>query len=588
MINLNDYLDVLNSDDDEFEEIPVPIEEFVSSKDYLGFPTLSEYQLEIVRVGSQIYRESTLIRLFGKEKGESLWRSNKKELIMMLGKGSGKDALSTIICAYIVYQLLCLKDPARYYGKPDGDAIDIVNVAQNAKQASNVFFKGFKNRIKNCPWFAGKYKERASDVAFDKAVTVYSLNSEGESTEGYNILVAVLDEIDGFDEGKETTNGVDMYKTLSATVSSRFADVGKVLMLSFPRSDDGFIMKRYNECVYEKQVIKKSHTFKLNSDLPDGISDNEFTVEWEEDHIISYKFSNIWALRRCTWDVNPTKKIDDFVMDFYRDPADSLGRFACMPSNYAKDGFFRNKARIEESFSYRNGVDDNGLITIKPQHDKQYYIHVDLARLHDNCAVAMAHVDAFKQIKIGNTLTEPTPFVTVDLVRYWKPSKDNPIDFSHVRQFILDIRRAGFNIVLVTFDRWESMQIMEQLNAVSLKTDRLSVDREHYNEMALTMGENRLRGPDVELLKSELRQLIVTKTGKVDHPRKSTKDLSDAVCGSVFNAATLTPRQTEIEVVTSASLAREERKRAENNVIQTPKQKMPDALTEFLKNIKIL
>jgi len=588
MINLNDYLDVLNSDDEEFEEIPVNVEEFVSSTDYLGFPPLSDYQLEIVRVGSQIYKEETLKKLHGEDLGEKLWRSNKKELIMMLGKGAGKDVLSTIICAYIVYQLLCLKDPARYYGKPEGDAIDIVNVAQNAQQASNVFFKGFKNRIKNCPWFAGRYKERAKDVAFDKSVTVYSLNSEGESTEGYNILVAVLDEIDGFDEGKETTNGVDMYKTLSATVSSRFADVGKVLMLSFPRSDDGFIMKKYNECICEKQVVLKKHTFKLNLDLPDDLPENEFMIEWEEDHIISYKFSNIWALRRCTWDVNPTKKIDDFVMDFYRDSADALGRFACMPSDISENGFFRNKARIEESFSYRNGVDYNGVVTIKPQHDKQYYIHVDLARLQDNCAVAMAHVDDFRQIKIGNTLTEPTPFVTVDLVRYWKPSKDNPIDFSHVRQFILDVRRAGFNIVLVTFDRWESMQIMEQLNAVSLKTERLSVDRQHYNEMALTMGENRLKGPDVDLLKSELKQLIVTKTGKVDHPRKSTKDLSDAVCGAVFNAATLTPRQAEIEVVTSSSLAKEERKKQEDNIIRTPKHKMPDALSEFLANMRIL
>ena len=43
-----------------------------------------------------------------------------------------------------MYKLLCLKDPAVYFGKPPGDAIDIINVAVNAQQAKNVFFKGFK------------------------------------------------------------------------------------------------------------------------------------------------------------------------------------------------------------------------------------------------------------------------------------------------------------------------------------------------------------------------------------------------------------------------------------------------------------
>ena len=63
---------------------------------------------------------------------------------MQLGKGSGKDFSSTVGCAYLVYKLLCLKDPSRYFGKPTNDAIDIMNVAINAQQAKNVFFKGFK------------------------------------------------------------------------------------------------------------------------------------------------------------------------------------------------------------------------------------------------------------------------------------------------------------------------------------------------------------------------------------------------------------------------------------------------------------
>ena len=260
MANVLDWSDYMGAlDEDEFEEIPVDVETFVYSKDYLGFPKLSEYQLEIVKIGSQIYKEHTLKRLHGEVEGARLWRQNKKELIMALGKGSGKDALSTIICAYVVYQLLCLKDPAEYYGKPSGDAIDIINVAINADQAANVFFKGFKTRVQKCPWFAGKYRALQKSIVFKKEITVYSGNSEGEATEGYNILLAVLDEIDGFDEGSKEEGhpaANAMYDTLSATVSSRFDDIGKVLILSFPRSKDGFIMTKYHDAIAEKEEAK--------------------------------------------------------------------------------------------------------------------------------------------------------------------------------------------------------------------------------------------------------------------------------------------------------------------------------------------
>lgn len=84
-------------------------------------------------------------------KGE-YWTKTVPDTGWYVGNGpisanSGKDLLSTVAVSYVVYKLLCLKDPARYYGKPSGDAIDIINIAINAQQAKNVFFKGLKNKI---------------------------------------------------------------------------------------------------------------------------------------------------------------------------------------------------------------------------------------------------------------------------------------------------------------------------------------------------------------------------------------------------------------------------------------------------------
>ena len=112
MSEFNIFLDALSGDD--FEETPVTIEEFVTDKNYLSLPPLSDYQYTMLRAMTQIYKAETLIKLYGQELGNKTFKQTCNEVIMQLGKGSGKDYTSTIACAYIVYLLLCLKDPARY------------------------------------------------------------------------------------------------------------------------------------------------------------------------------------------------------------------------------------------------------------------------------------------------------------------------------------------------------------------------------------------------------------------------------------------------------------------------------------------
>jgi hypothetical protein len=157
-IDFKDFFEAL--EEEEFEETPVEIEEFVTSKDYLGLPPLSEYQYMMIKSMTQIYKKETLIKLYGEDAGVKRYKQTCNEIIFQLGKGSGKDYTSTIACSYVVYLLLCLKDPAKYYGKPSGDAIDIINIAINAEQAKRVFFKGFLTRIQKSPWFAGKYDDK--------------------------------------------------------------------------------------------------------------------------------------------------------------------------------------------------------------------------------------------------------------------------------------------------------------------------------------------------------------------------------------------------------------------------------------------
>jgi hypothetical protein len=588
----NDFLEALQ--DNHFEEIPVDVKTFVESPDYLGQPPLSSIQYDVVEAMSQIYRKEDLQILLGTENGSQHYtKYTKNEIILQLGKGSGKDFVSTVACAYVVYKLLCLKDPARYYGKPAGDAIDIINVAINAEQAKNVFFKGFKTKIEKSPWFAGKYDPKVNSVGFDKSITVYSGHSERESHEGLNLFMAVLDEISGFatevgtgnDQGKTADN---IYKAFRGTVDSRFPDLGKVVLLSFPRYNGDFISKRYEEVIMEKDVIERRHKFIINEELPEG-PDNEFEIVWEEDHIKSYKYPRMFALKRPTWEVNPTRKIDDFKIAFLTDLGDAMMRFLCTPT-YSSDAFFKQRDKLEKCMTLRNPVDTYKRFeeNFKPDPDKVYYVHADLAQKHDKCAVAIAHVERWVNIQVIKDYEQVAPIVVVDAVVWWEPKIQGPVDLSEVKKWIINLRREGFNIGMVTFDRWQSFDIQQELKAVGMRTDTVSVAKKHYEDLAMMVYEERVAIPMIPLLLEEMSELKITDNGKrVDHPRKKSKDLADAVCGAVFGAISHTSRDSniEIEIHTWSSASRLADKK--RGMVELDKE-IPDDVMDFLDSYKLI
>ncbi len=63
----------------------------------------------------------------------------RRELILVLGRRSGKSSLSGIYSAYEVYKLLCRGHPQAYYGAPSGSEIRLLCIANDKEQASIVY-----------------------------------------------------------------------------------------------------------------------------------------------------------------------------------------------------------------------------------------------------------------------------------------------------------------------------------------------------------------------------------------------------------------------------------------------------------------
>ena len=507
---------------DEFAEQPVSIEVFVQDRKYLGLPALSEIQTEIVRHSTQIFKKPTLISLMGEKEGSDYYdKYTDNEVICMLGKGSGKDHCARISMAYTTYLLHCLNDPLDYYGKARGVYVDLLNLAVNAQQAQRVFFEPFKNLLLGSPYFNDVgFEPRVSEIFFfSRPVRCFSGHSESEGWEGYEVMTVILDEISAFKTDAELRGELRskgsasaIYNMSKLSVMSRFPEVGKVILLSFPRYKGDFISQRYFGS-REKDEPKT------------------------------------WSIKASTWEVNPTIKREQLESEYIRNPIEARARFECEPPNM-EDAFFRDPDLVRKAFTYRdNPMEEDGVFKNWFNNSDGFtrFMHVDLALKRDRAALSLAHCAGFKEIKTSMGV-EKLPIINVDLVYSWEASIGAEINFASIRQMIVDLCRR-FDVGQVTFDRWQSVEMIQSLKAQGINADFHSVKKSDYDTLMTSIYDTRLRGYWNEILvEEELLKLRLYGNNKIDHPSTGSKDLADALAGAVAGCMKYASIDGEVEI----------------------------------------
>lgn len=538
-LDFEDFDKLLKNDD--LNEEPVPLEVFVTDKHYLGLPPLSEIQVEIGRHITQIFKPETLVQLHGEEEGlEWYEKYTVNEVICQLGKGSGKDHVSRVSLAYISYLLHCLRDPLGYFGKAAGVYVDLVNLAVNAKQAQQVFFDPLKNLLLSSPWANDVgFEPRVQEIFwFSRPVRMFSGHSEAEGWEGYEVLIVVLDEISAFKtdielKGQLRNKGSasEIYEMARASITSRFPSVGKVVLLSFPRFKGDFIQQRY------KSVID------------DLIAQGGVMLDEKFGNRGGYKEAKSWALKAATWEVNPTRTREEFENEFRRDPVMARARFACEPPEM-EDAYFRDAESVRKAFRYKESpIDEEGRFRewFLGSDTHPRYIHVDLGLKRDRAAVCMVHSPGFKQIKtLGGV--ENLPIIEMDYLQSWEAADGAEIPFASIRSTITDLTRR-FTVVSVTFDQWNSADMIQSLRALNINADLHTVAKKDYDTLSTAIYDGRVRGYWNEILvEEELLKLKLINNTKVDHPTTGSKDLADSVAGATFMCISNLSSDFEIDI----------------------------------------
>jgi hypothetical protein len=125
--------------DKDYDEIPVDIDTFLEDNRYIGKTTKN---------GTTIYPywRRTLRKIFAED-------SQYNEIIFSGAIGLGKTTLAVIGMAYILYRLLCLKNPQEFYGLQSNSEIVIAFFNVNLDLSHGVAYKKMQSMLMESPWF---------------------------------------------------------------------------------------------------------------------------------------------------------------------------------------------------------------------------------------------------------------------------------------------------------------------------------------------------------------------------------------------------------------------------------------------------
>lgn len=527
---------------DIWEEQPVDIETFVISKEFLNLKWNGKTgcRPKILEILKEVAKDEI------------------REAILLLGKGSGKDFLASIMHLYGIYKALCMYDPQGYYGLAPGSPIYFVNVARNEGQAKNVFFTQFLGMLDNCPWFQSKYENPSSNtVKFDKRIRALSGNSQAFGWLGYNTIQWVGDELAFFlenDNNEESeSKAEECWEAAYGSCQTRFPNYYKMFGITTPRYDDDFVMKKG----YELQ----------------GRTDGYF-------------------IQAATWDIHPNLTKEDFKHSLIRNYRRAMRDFGAQPMGVI-ESFWSEPEFVEENVCqtcrecdvYQNRVgnsDDyvcrscdtcraNGYVGngiwrdwFVPTKGVEYCLHFDLSKNKDRLAFALGHVsgmikleiDIFEKSKnLDEALSEAEkeerkfeekPLIKIDAIGWIDPRniadsdmlKNREIHYHGIfNKIIMALVNKGFNITWATFDQYQSLYLKQQVEELGIESELLSTDRtdEIPVQAKRAFVENRVEFPYNRILCAEAKKLKYLKGKKVDHPEKGSKDIWDC-CACVIHS----------------------------------------------------
>lgn len=558
------YRDIWLSD---YVEIPVDIDTFLRDDCYLG---------KTNRNGEAVYP-------FWKNFMEKLFHAgNKYEEVFFTGATRiGKSSTAITCTAYMLYKLMCLRDPQQYFGKKDVSVFSILFFNLTKELAAGVGYREFQDTVLASPWFLDRGTRAGSDknpyYIPDGGKVVIDFGSDAAHGLGKQVFCGFLDEINFSRAGVKDVNKAkehmkDLYNTISARVKGTFrmnGEVyGKIFAVSSKRGDSDFM-----EAYMQDQIAAGAGDHMLIADAPQWevlpksmFSEGTFYIAVGDRHKKGFVVPDNQTFPEALQELRNqgyrilTPPIDmrpEFLADFdiaLRDLAgiavvgalsfitqDSLT--SCINTS-RKCPFYQDILQIGTKDNFT--IQEFFHISDVPSEYKRMpmFIHLDLSLNTDRTGIGGVCINGRKDVsdENGKVASFPT-FGHVFSVAIQAPRGDK-IPYSKIIAFIKWLRDQGFNIVGISRDQFQSEYVGQLLEEQGFTVTKLSLDRtpDGYVALRSVLLEQRIDMLDHHLLQDELVHLQRDPvTGLVDHTIGQSKDVSDGFCGAVWNAILTNP-----------------------------------------------
>lgn len=555
---------------DDYDEIPVDIETFLHDKNYLGSGlTDDEGRFTVFP-----YWEQKLHKIFPTNIDTAY-----NTLILSGAIGLGKSFVAVICILYMLYRMLCLKDPYKHYGLQPIDKITFSFMNITLEAAKGVAWDKCQQLLQSSPWFMSHgWVNKAQVPEWQPRADLnieLMYGSAPRNVIGRAVFASFEDEISFIqtqDIEKQKKKARELVSSIDARMQSRFMKGEHLptlhILASSKRSDQSFLetyidMKKKNESKTTLIVDEPQWVIRTDKDSPrkfyvavgNKFLDSELLpLNVTERELSVYRDRGFYILKV------PMGYYEQFRDDLDIALTDIAGISSTNSMNYIsgvrwaqckKDSILN--PFVKEIITVGNGLDDNtqyyNFFDLKRVPDnlrsRPLYIHLDMSMTGDKTGIGGVWILGKKPHQEGVPDSKELYYRVAFNVSVKAP-KGHQVSFEKNRQFIYWLKENGFNIKSISYDTFQSADLGQTLIARGYNCKVISVDRLQdkinvpYQVFKNAIYEQRVEVYPSTLLTDEIIGLVRDSNGKIDHTPNgiNSKDSADAVCGALYDAST--------------------------------------------------